>query len=241
MKKNKRMPDLSLIMSIYNEEACLEKVATDLIKEFKGAKIDFELYLVNNGSKDRTHEIIDKLKKKYPKVVRVVVFKKNQTLGGAVNKVMKRLKAKIIGFTCADGEVTAKDTAKLVKRILNDESIALAKTIRFKRRDGYRRIISKIYNWIGRLLLGIRSKDINGWPVLIRYDVYTKMKLFDYTWIFQLEYLHNVVRMKKKFVEVRVAHQKRSGGVSKINFGNVVAFTLQVFSYFFKALFMGKA
>ena len=236
--KTNNLPDISLMMPVYNEEDCLEKVAIELIKEFKKAKIKLELYLVNNGSWDKSQNIITKIKKRYPSVVKVVVYRKNKTLGGAVNRVMaKYLKGKIIGFTCADGEVTAKDTVKLARIILKDDEIALAKTIRKKRRDGYRQHISKIYNWLAKLLLGVKTKDVSGWPVLIRYDVYKKMDLMHYTWIFQLEFLHQVRKMNKKFVEINVTHQKRSGGVSKVDVGVVIQFTLQTFSYFFKSLF----
>lgn len=238
--QKKTLPDISLIMPVYNEEDCLEVVATRLIKEFLNSKIKFELYLVNNGSRDKSQKIIERLEKRYPSIIKIVVFKKNQTLGGAINKVMRKLRSKIIGFTCADGEVTAKDTVHIAKRILQDDNIALIKTIRNKRRDGYRKHISLIYNWLARVFLGVKSKDVNGWPVLMRYDIYKKMKLLNYNWIFQLEYLHQIRRMNKKFVEVNIRHQKRTGGVSKINFKVTVQFTLEMISYFFKSLFMGK-
>ncbi len=230
--------DLSLMISAYNEEECLEEVVNELIKELKKSKINFELFLVNNGSNDRTKEIIDKLERKNPGIIRSMHIEKNKKLGGAVDMVMgNKIKGKIIGFTCADGEVTPEDTIKLAKTILDNPDITLVKTIRIKRRDGMRIIVSKIYNLLVKVLFGVKTKDINGWPVLVRYEDFKKMNIMHYSWIFQLEWLYQTKKMGKKFAEIVVYHQNRKGGKSKVKFADIIIFTLQMISYRIRTMF----
>ena len=232
-----KQKDLSLMMSIYNEEESLEEVTEELIKELKKLGIDFEIFLVNNGSWDRSQEIINRLHKKYPSNTKVIKIRVNKKLGGAVNKVTRIMTGKIIGFTCADGEVSAQDTVKITKKILDRDDISLIKTIRLNRLDGIRIYVSFIYNFLVKLLFGIRTRDINGWPVLIRYEDFKKMHLRDYSWIFQLEYLYQIKRLNKKFMEIEVQHQRRKGGKSKVRIEDIIQFSMQMLSYRFKTLF----
>lgn len=244
MKENKPIiynKDLSLMMSIYNEEACLKEVSEELLNCLIKSKINFELFLVNNGSWDRSQQIIEKLKKKYPKYVRIIRFEKNIKLGGAVNHVTRRhLNGKVIGFTCADGEVSAADTVKLAKNILNNKDISLIKTIRLNRTDGARFYISWVYNLLVKSLFGIKTEDVNGWPVLLRYEDFKKMHLRNYSWIFQLEYLYQTKKMNRKFSEIEVEHQRRRGGVSKVKLEDIIIFSMQIIRYRILTFLQGK-
>jgi len=237
-KLDKRIKDLSLVISIFNEEESLKETVEELIKKLKNAKIKFEIYLVNNGSLDKSQEIINSLKKKYPSLIKVIIFKKNKKLGGAVNYTTKKhLKGNVIGFTCADGEVSASDTVKILKEILNNREISLVKTVRKNRLDGMRVYVSKGYNFLVKALFGIDTKDINGWPVLIKYEDFKNMNLRDYSWIFQLEYLYQTKRMGKKMVEIDVMHQRRKGGKSKVKIDDIIIFFCQMMSYRLRTLF----
>lgn len=237
-KEKKKSKYLSLMMSVYNEESCLKEVADELIGDLKKSKIDFELYLVNNGSQDGSQRIIDRLEKKYPKYVKAVYFKKNKKLGGAVNAVTtKYLKGEVIGFTCADGEVSSKDTVKMAQIILKNKDIPLIKTIRLNKADGLRKYISRGYNLLARALFGIKTRDVNGWPVLIRHEDFKKMHLRHFSWLFQLEYLYQLKRLEKKFVEIEVCHQRRRGGVSKVKMVDIIIFFIQMISYRIRTIF----
>src|SRR5215831_2468505 len=55
------LPELSLVMPCYNEERCLEYTVPPLASVFETAGIRLEIVLVDNGSRDRTSEVIDRL------------------------------------------------------------------------------------------------------------------------------------------------------------------------------------
>jgi len=57
---------LAVVMPIYNEEANIEAVITEWAEEFKRLGISFVLLAINDGSKDRTGKILQKLAEQYP-------------------------------------------------------------------------------------------------------------------------------------------------------------------------------
>jgi polyisoprenyl-phosphate glycosyltransferase len=70
-------PVLSIIAPIYNEEGCLHELhqrITEVMAQFEDS---WELVLINDGSKDRSEEIIHELAQKDPEHVRPVIFARN--------------------------------------------------------------------------------------------------------------------------------------------------------------------
>ena len=89
---------ISIIVPIYNTEKYLNKCLTSLVKQ---KNIDFEIICVNDGSPDKSEKIIEKFKKKYPKLIRSYK-KKNGGLSDARNYGIKKAKGEYIGFVDSD-------------------------------------------------------------------------------------------------------------------------------------------
>src|SRR5688572_25050140 len=66
-------PELSLVMPCYNEEACLGETAPALVDAFADEGIKLELVLVDNGSRDRTGQIIDELRARGLPITKVTI------------------------------------------------------------------------------------------------------------------------------------------------------------------------
>jgi len=73
---------LSIIVPVYNEEKTLEKIIERVQKVDLG-KISKEILIINDGSKDNTQEVIEKIKKKY-KNIRSFSLERNQGKGAAM-------------------------------------------------------------------------------------------------------------------------------------------------------------
>ena len=88
--------ELSIIFPIYNEENRLKRNLYKITKLFNSFKlIKIEIILVNDGSSDQTHKIIneylDSLKKKYIKnKIKYICYKKNMGKGYALKKGIKK-------------------------------------------------------------------------------------------------------------------------------------------------------
>lgn len=70
-------PVLSVIAPIYNEEDCLHELHTRITEVMNEFGESWELVLINDGSHDRSEEIIHELAEKDPDHIRPVIFARN--------------------------------------------------------------------------------------------------------------------------------------------------------------------
>jgi len=76
MNKNHKKPTLSIVAPVFNEELILPELYRRLAEALDGAGEDWELVLVNDGSSDRSFEIMRELHAADPRV-RVINFSRN--------------------------------------------------------------------------------------------------------------------------------------------------------------------
>lgn len=100
MEKESKLPEISIIIPVYNDPVGLTNTINSLVKQdFKGK---YEILIVDNGSDDNTPEIIQKFEKKYSNLVEG--FKENeiQSSYAARNKGIKKSRGEILVFIDAD-------------------------------------------------------------------------------------------------------------------------------------------
>lgn len=61
-------PEFSVVIPVYNEEKLVGDAATGLVRELDARGWDYELLLCENGSKDRTAELVDALARQFPRI-----------------------------------------------------------------------------------------------------------------------------------------------------------------------------
>ena len=134
------MPDLSITMPIYNEGKSILKTTHDLVKELKKNKIDYEVVLVNNGSKDNTDIYIKKLVKENKRVKRVEV-KVNQGYGWGIIKGLNGCTGKYIGWVDGDGQIRPIDAVSCYNFLKSNPSLDVCKGKRKEKHGKIQRII----------------------------------------------------------------------------------------------------
>jgi glycosyltransferase involved in cell wall biosynthesis len=210
-------PDLSLVMPCYNEEAIIGYTIPSLIAAFERAGHRLELIAVDNGSKDRTGEIIQDLAQRYPSLVAHRV-EKNQGYGFGLLCGFPLCTAPWIGFVAADGQVDAEDAVRLYEALVTSGGRTLAKVRRRFRMDGMRRkVVSVAYNLLVRLLWPrLDSWDINGSPKLLLREVLVAMDLKSEGWLLDPEIMIKAHYMGIRVLELNVFARMRSSGVSHV-------------------------
>src|SRR5687768_5438705 len=110
-------PDLSIVMPCYNEEAIIPFTIPRLLSAFRNAGYRLELVVVDNGSSDRTGEIIQRLATADPWIVhhRVEI---NQGYGHGVLAAVPLCTAPWVGMLPADGQVDAEDVVRLYEAVV---------------------------------------------------------------------------------------------------------------------------
>lgn len=213
------LPEMSLQVSLvalfYNEEASAESVLRDGYRVLKQMAVPFEIVAVQNGSLDRTPEILARLKSEIEEL-RIVVIEKNQGAGyGALLGLYSALGQDVVGIP-GDGQVDLNLVPKMYefKRHCGAD---IAYGRRTRRPDGFARVlISRSYNFLMRTVFGLRSKDVNGAPKVISRSVLEAMQLKSTNQFLECEMMLKAERMGLTMCSIDVDFHARQGGESSI-------------------------
>lgn len=224
--------DLSVVMPFYNEGKQTKIVSMDVLKNLKRSSLNFELILVDNGSRDVTGKIIDKLTKKYKQVVPVHI-EKNIGYGFGVRTGLNKAKGNVLGWIDGDGQFGPENILKEYKK-LKSGKYGLCKGRRIVRYDGLKRKISSLfYNTLFNILFLNTLKDINGKPKLITRECYDSFDIISNDWFIDAEIIIKAIRNNYKICEVPLKFKARKEGKSNVRLRTVWEFTRNLFKFRF--------
>jgi glycosyltransferase involved in cell wall biosynthesis len=210
-------PDISIIMSCYNEEEIVGYTISQLTSAFEKAGHRLQLIAIDNGSWDQTGQIIREWASRNPSVVYHRV-EKNVGYGNGVLSGIPLCTAPWIGTNLADLPVEAQEVVKLYEIAANSKSPRLFKIRRRFRMEGpLRWSVSTIYNLIARLFFGdLGTLDINANPKLLPRAYIKRMNLESKDWFLDLELMIKAKRMGLRVFETNVLAQMNPGRTSTV-------------------------
>jgi glycosyltransferase involved in cell wall biosynthesis len=213
-------PTLSLVIPCYNESEVLRNTVTRLVEAFGTKRVQLELVLVDNGSTDDTGVIIDALVAEGLPIVKETV-ERNVGYGNGVLKGLTRCRGRLVGFTCADGQVDALDVLRVFDVASNVRSPKLVKVRRRFRMDGFtRKIVSIIYNMLANVVFWrLGSIDINGNPKIFPREYLEPMHLTSPDWFLDAEVMIRARQLGLDVIEMNVLAHMREGGKSNVRAG----------------------
>ena len=228
----KPVPDLSLAMPCYNEQDCLEQTVPPLVAAFQEAGIDLELVLVDNGSRDQTSLVIDRLiARGLP--IRKATVPVNRGLGLGTRTGLNECRGRHVGYVMADGQVTPESVLLIYRAALAGGERTIAKVRRRFRPDGLvRKVVSVIYN-TGMLVVfpGIPSSDINGVPRIMPRELLAALDLQSSDWFMEAEMMLKVQYLRLMVIEIDVPGHLRKGGRSNVRVGTILEFIANIILY----------
>ena len=210
---------LSLVFPAYNEEKRLSPALEKAVNFFSSLNIKYEIIIVNDGSKDKTLELIKNEIKKYsslenlknrPEIVGVS-YDKNGGKGFAVKTGMQYIRGKYILMLDSDGATDIKDYNLLFNSVKDEESclaIGSRKIISEQaERVWYRNIMGIINNFIIHICIGVKGiKDTQcGFKLFTRKaarDIFRNLHLC--RWAFDVDMLFLTKYLGIKVIEVPV-------------------------------------
>jgi len=210
---------LSLVFPAYNEENRLSPALEKAVNYFSSLDIKYEIIIVNDGSKDKTLDLIKNEIKKYSNVEYIknkpeiigVSYEKNGGKGFAVKTGMHYARGKYILMLDSDGATDIRDYQTLFEKIKDEEycvTIGSRKIITEKaERVWYRNIMGVINNFIIRGCIGIEGiKDTQcGFKLFTRNaarDIFRNTHLV--RWAFDVDMLFISQCLGIKIIEVPV-------------------------------------
>ena len=154
---------LSVVIPAYNEEGSIEETIDSLSQAFDLSKIDYELFVVNDNSKDRTLEILEQLSDKYPSLRYETNLGPNG-FGYAVRYGLERFSGDCVAIMMADLSDDPYDLIRFYNKMIegNYDCVFGSRFIKGGKLTDYpflKRIINRIANLIIRLIIGTRYND----------------------------------------------------------------------------------
>ena len=228
--------NLSVVVPLYNEEESLPHLVEQLLKALRPTDEAFELVLVDDGSSDRTANVLAKLSAEVPEVVAVLLRKNyGQTAAMAA------------GFDVAGGEVIV----SLDGDLQNDPAdipMLLAKL-----RDGYdlvsgwrhqrqdaalqRKLPSRIANRLIGRVTGVRLHDYGCSLKAYRREVLSDMRLYGelHRFLPALAFIEGA-----RITEVKVNHRARQFGSSKYGIDRTFRVLMDLLTVWFMKRFLTR-
>tara|TARA_B100001029_G_C15052441_1_gene451795 strand:- start:862 stop:1809 length:948 start_codon:yes stop_codon:yes gene_type:complete len=208
--KNKKL--ISLVIPVFNEEESIGQLYIEL-KEVLKEISDYEIIFIDDGSDDKSNEVIKTLSYKDSKII-LIQFYKNYGKADALSEGFKYAAGDIIITIDSDLQDDPSEIPKLLNKI--DEGWDMVSGWKRVRKDpAAKRIPSKIFNFITRFFTGIKIHDFNCGLKAYRKKVIKSIDIYGG--------LHRYIPAlagKKGFsiTEVEVNHRARKFGMSK--YGN---------------------
>ncbi|MDP8236757.1 MAG: glycosyltransferase [Candidatus Erginobacter occultus] len=149
---------VSVVVPVFNEEACLEELIERTIRVLDGLSDPSELVLVDDGSHDRSPDIIARAAEEHSGRVVGITFNRNYGQHRAVLAGLAEARGGIIVTLDADLQNPPEEIPKLVEKAR--EGYDVVGSVRLSRRDsGFRKLFSRMINQITARTTGIKMRD----------------------------------------------------------------------------------
>lgn len=173
-----------------------------------------QVIVVDDGSRDDTSEVLNKLKLKYPDL-EVISHAKNKGYGGALRSGFRNSKNEWVFYTDGDGQYNVNELIKLYSETL-DKNIDVVNGYKGSRSDGIvRKILGFFTNSLLHIIYDVPIRDIGCDFRLIRNSKLKKITLKSDSGLICLELVLKLRRKGAKFVDIEVSHLPRKYGKSE--------------------------
>jgi len=198
-------------MPAYNEEDSIAQTIDGVVKVLRELKLEWELLVINDGSKDKTSEVVKGLEKKYPGV-KLVNHEKNEGYGRALKTGFATARYEWVAFIDSDGQFDFAEIKKLLEK--TDEADVIL-GYRLNRADPIQR---RVFTWgwkmLALVLLGLNVRDYScGFKLIKKKAIEEVSPIESEEKVTQIEMLIKLKKKGFKFAEVGVHHFPRTAGV----------------------------
>ncbi len=231
------MPDLSIVVPLYNEAESLPELERWIRQVCTEHKFDYEVIFVDDGSTDGSWQVLEDLSSRYPQN-RCIKFRRNYGKSAALDTAFKRCRGNVVITMDADLQDSPDEIPALYDMVLN-QGYDLVSGWKRRRYDPISKTLpSRFFNKITRAMSKIDLHDFNcglkayRLEVVQNIDVYGEMH----------RYIPVIAKWSgfQKIGEKEVEHRARKYGVSKFGLERFINGFLDLLTIFFVGKFGKK-
>ena len=227
--------DISVIVPLYNEEESLPELAQWIERVMNANGFSYEIIFVNDGSTDRSQQVIHELAKTNP-AIHGVAFSRNYGKSPALDTGFRRAKGDVVITMDADLQDSPDEIPELY-RMITEEGYDLVSGWKKKRYDPLSKTIpTKLFNATARKVSGIKNlHDFNCGLKAYRNEVVKHIEVYGDMHRY-IPYLSKNAGYKKIREKV-VHHQARKYGHTKFGLDRFVNGYLDLGTLWFQSKF----
>jgi glycosyltransferase involved in cell wall biosynthesis len=201
---------LSVVVPAFNEAGSLARVVRDVHRVAAQMAEQHEIIIIDDGSRDDTPRIAAGLAAEIA-AVRLIRHARNRGFGGSQITGFGAARHEFVSLVPADGQFDADDLPRFAP-LLADADVVVG--YRVQRADSWRRRVNtRVFAWVMRLLFGVRLRDIN-WVKLFRRSVLDGLELESRGIGVDAEVVVKAMLRGCRFAELQVSYLPRQTGVS---------------------------
>ena len=228
--------DLSVVVPLYNEEESLPHLVQQLTDALRPSAERFELVLVNDGSSDRTAEVLEQLSHGVPELV-AVLLRKNYGQTAAMAAGFDVAQGDVIVSLDGDLQNDPADIPMLLAKLR--EGYDLVSGWRHQRQDAalQRKLPSRIANRLIGRVTGVKLHDYGCSLKAYRREVLSDMRLYGelHRFLPALAFIEGA-----RITEVKVNHRARQFGSSKYGIDRTFRVLMDLLTVWFMKRFLTR-
>jgi glycosyltransferase involved in cell wall biosynthesis len=209
-----RVAELSYFFPAHNEAENIAQLVAEALEILPTLADRFEIIAVDDGSKDGTADIADRLAAEHPDVVRAVHHPTNLGYGAALRTGLRASRHELVAFTDGDRQFKLVDLGRLLDRRAAETPAPDAVVgYRLKRADpAVRLVYARAYRLALRLFYGLNVRDVDCACKLFRREALRGVRLESGGAFLSAELLIKLAALGRTVVEVGVPHYPRTAG-----------------------------
>ena len=235
---NNNQLDLSIVISLFNEEESLRELAKWIEDVMVKEGYAYEIIMVDDGSRDNSWKVVRELAEKN-KCIRGISFRRNYGKSAALYEGLKAANGSVVVTMDADLQDSPEEIPEMYKMI-TEQGYDIVSGWKQHRQDNNltKNLPSKLYNATARWITGIKLHDMNCGLKAYRKEVVKNIEVYGEMHRY-IPYLAKNAGFDK-ITEKPVHHQKRKYGKSKFGVERFVNGFLDLLSLWFLSKFSKK-
>ena len=235
---NNNQLDLSIVISLFNEEESLRELAKWIEDVMVKEGYAYEIIMVDDGSRDNSWKVVRELAEKN-KCIRGISFRRNYGKSAALYEGFKAANGSVVVTMDADLQDSPEEIPEMYKMI-TEQGYDIVSGWKQHRQDNKltKNLPSKLYNATARWITGIKLHDMNCGLKAYRKEVVKNIEVYGEMHRY-IPYLAKNAGFDR-ITEKPVHHQKRKYGKSKFGVERFVNGFLDLLSLWFLSKFSKK-
>jgi len=228
-------PSISVFFPCYNDAETIGQLVLDAEAALRPLTDDYEIIVVNDGSSDRSADVLRELQTRVGRL-QVVTHPKNRGYGGALRSGFATASKDLVFYTDGDGQYDVKEMPLLVMLLSDD--VDFVNGVKMTRQDpAYRIFAGNVHKFFTRWLFWLPITDVDCDFRLVRKGILDRIQLRSNSGSICPELVKKAERAGATFREVSVHHYaRRSGGSQFFRPGRILRTYADLVALWFKLM-----